>query len=64
MENGKKEGTPGKKSGASPASKKAKSNPNEEREVPSRSAVNPHHKDNSLKEFRRICDGIADLPGM
>ena len=68
-----KKGNPQKESRAkkapSPASKKAKGNPDEKKEgdvssrVP-RSAVNPHHKDNSLREFRRLCAGIAELPGM
>ena len=62
-----KEGTPRKERGAKKAAKKARANPDEEKEVSSRSprpAVNPQHKDNSLTEFRRLCTGIADRPGM
>ena len=25
--------------------------------------TNPDHKDNSLREFRRLCANIADTPG-
>ena len=28
-----------------------------------RTKVNPDHKDNNFREFRRLCAGIADLPG-
>ena len=62
-----KEGTPRKESGATKATKKAKANPAEEKQISSKSprpAVNPQHQDNSLTEFRRLCAGIAELPGM
>ena len=30
----------------------------------SRSPVNPDHKDNSVREFRRLCAAVADVPGL
>ena len=63
-----------KKAVVSPAAnKKTKANAEEEKEEGEaevstssepRPAVNPQHKDNSLREFRRLCAGIAERPGM
>jgi len=72
----KKAATPKKNSSGTPkeaknastgkASSQASNSPDDEAENPTswlRPEVNPGHKDNSFREFRRLCANIADTPG-
>jgi len=64
--------TPAKKPAAA-AAKKTKTSPKvasvetkakeEDVKVETRAPVNPNHKDNSFREWRKLCASIADLPG-
>ena len=49
-----------------PGPENTKANREEEKEVTSSEstlALNANHKDNSLREFRRLCAGIAERNG-
>ena len=68
----KKAATPSKKAAsneASPKAKKAKKEDSTEKSpsplpaTTTRPKVNPDHRDNNFREFRRLCAAIAEVPG-